>query len=130
VPKGALAIQTRAESAALRNRLAPLEHPATRAAVLAEREVLHMLRGGCSVPVGAHAQLDGLRSRVAFHAADNLFDLHEMEGRVGGRLQAKCAPESEKTANEFRVHDLDAPFSNVIPAFAGPFPRRFRIRID
>jgi hydroxymethylbilane synthase len=57
--QGALAIQTRTESVALRHRLAPLEHPPTRAAVLAEREVLHMLRGGCSVPVGAHAQVAG-----------------------------------------------------------------------
>jgi hydroxymethylbilane synthase len=55
--QGALAVQTRAEDIALRSRLAAIEHDAVRRAVAAEREVLHALRGGCSVPVGAHARM-------------------------------------------------------------------------
>jgi len=34
----------------------------------------------------AHAQLDGLRGRVAIDATDDLFDLHEVERGMGGRL--------------------------------------------
>lgn len=53
--QGALAIQTRADDAPLLARLAALEDATVRRCVAAEREVLHQLRGGCSVPVGAHA---------------------------------------------------------------------------
>ena len=56
--QGALAIQTRAAARGLRESLARLEHAATRRAVDAERAVLHALRGGCSVPVGAFARAD------------------------------------------------------------------------
>jgi hydroxymethylbilane synthase len=55
--QGALAIQVRADDTALARRLAALDHAPTRRAVTAEREVLHLLRGGCSVPVGAHARI-------------------------------------------------------------------------
>jgi hydroxymethylbilane synthase len=53
--QGALAIETRAgfEGVAL------LDHPATHAAVLAERAVLGALGGGCQVPIGAYATVSG-----------------------------------------------------------------------
>jgi hydroxymethylbilane synthase len=55
VGQGALAIETRAgfEGVAL------LDHPATHAAVLAERAVLGALGGGCQVPIGAYATVSG-----------------------------------------------------------------------
>ena len=56
--QGALAVQARAGDTALLARLAALDHAPTRLAVEAEREVLHQLRGGCSVPVGAFAKLE------------------------------------------------------------------------
>lgn len=59
--QGALAIQVRAGDRALADRLAALENPDVRRAVAAEREMLHQLRGGCSVPVGAHARAEGGR---------------------------------------------------------------------
>ena len=34
----------------------------------------------------AHPQLDGLRGRVAIDAADDLFDLHQVERGMGGGL--------------------------------------------
>ena len=34
----------------------------------------------------AHAQLDGLRGRVAVDATDELFDLHQVERGMGGGL--------------------------------------------
>jgi hydroxymethylbilane synthase len=54
VGQGALAIETRAEGAAL-EACSQLNHAATRAAVEAERAVLAALDGGCQVPIGAHA---------------------------------------------------------------------------
>ncbi len=57
--QGALALQARADDQALARRLAALDHAATRRAVTTERTVLHLLRGGCSVPVGALARGEG-----------------------------------------------------------------------
>ena len=59
--QGALAVQTRADAKELIAELAALEHAPTRRAVEAERAVLHQLRGGCSVPVGAFARIAGPR---------------------------------------------------------------------
>jgi hydroxymethylbilane synthase len=58
VGQGALAIETAANSEAL-EAVRMLEDPAARAAVTAERAVLAHLGGGCQVPIGAHARLDG-----------------------------------------------------------------------
>jgi len=57
--QAALAVQCRAEDAWIRECLAPLEDADTRRAVNAERTLLHVLGGGCSVPVGAVATRDG-----------------------------------------------------------------------
>jgi hydroxymethylbilane synthase len=59
--QGALAIQVREDDAALRRSLCALEDHSVRSAVEAERAVLHALRGGCSVPVGASARAAGDR---------------------------------------------------------------------
>lgn len=53
--QGALAIQCRLWDTALRRRIAVLDDAQTRSAVDAERTMLHVLGGGCSVPVGAIA---------------------------------------------------------------------------
>jgi hydroxymethylbilane synthase len=53
--QGALALQTRASETRCAAALAAFEHGPTRRAIVAERAVLHALRGGCSVPVGAFA---------------------------------------------------------------------------
>ena len=62
--QGALAIQARAADADLVRRLAKLDHAPTRAAVEAERSLLHALGGGCAVPVGAHATADATGVRL------------------------------------------------------------------
>jgi hydroxymethylbilane synthase len=59
VGQGALAIECRADDAKARATLAPLEDPASRAAVTAERSLLAHLRGGCMAPIGALGRLDG-----------------------------------------------------------------------
>ncbi len=65
VAQGAMAIELRADDAATRAAVAPLDHPPTRAATAAERALLARLEGGCSVPVGAHARLAGDRLELA-----------------------------------------------------------------
>ena len=62
--QGAMAVHARAGDRAITEPLAALDHAPTRRAVEAERAVLHALRGGCSVPVGAHASVDGDRIAV------------------------------------------------------------------
>lgn len=58
--QGALAVQCRREDRDLVAKLNALDDAATRGAVDAERTLLHALRGGCLVPVGAWARdVDG-----------------------------------------------------------------------
>lgn len=56
VGQGALAIETRSDRVAV---AASLEHRDTRVAVTAERALLGALGGGCQVPIGANATVDG-----------------------------------------------------------------------
>lgn len=57
--QGALAIETRADaSKAVRAAVTAVDHPRTRTAVTAEREVLRLLEAGCAAPIGAHALID------------------------------------------------------------------------
>lgn len=55
--QGALGIECRADDVAVLEALAPLEDPATRAAVTAERQMLATLEAGCTAPVGALAEV-------------------------------------------------------------------------
>jgi hydroxymethylbilane synthase len=57
VGQGALAIETREDGGTLCRKL---DHPATRIAVSAERALLAALGGGCQVPIGAYATLNGV----------------------------------------------------------------------
>jgi hydroxymethylbilane synthase len=59
VGQGALAIECRADDDEARDALAAIEHAATRRAVDAERAFLAELGGGCDLPAGAYAYLDG-----------------------------------------------------------------------
>jgi hydroxymethylbilane synthase len=55
VGQGALAVEVRRADRRLRRLLRAVDDTETRQAVLAERAVLRALRGGCQVPLGAHA---------------------------------------------------------------------------
>lgn len=57
--QGALAIETRDDGGAAQQIAAKLNHPATNAAVTAERALLAKLEGGCQVPIGAHGHFEG-----------------------------------------------------------------------
>jgi hydroxymethylbilane synthase len=62
--QGALAIEVRADDASLLERLAALTHACTRLAVEAERAVSRALGGSCSMPLAAHARVDGSAMRL------------------------------------------------------------------
>ena len=73
--QGALAIQTRSDYSALRSLVVQLDHPETRLTVETERLVLAHTQGGCSIPLGVHATLDG--NELTIHAL-----LIDIEGKV------------------------------------------------
>ncbi|MFO7779939.1 MAG: hydroxymethylbilane synthase [Nitriliruptoraceae bacterium] len=54
--QGALAVECRRDAGATRTALARLDDPVTRTEIAAERELLLQLQGGCSAPIGAHAE--------------------------------------------------------------------------
>jgi hydroxymethylbilane synthase len=60
VGQGALAVETRADDLQLIEMLRPLNHDETRICTDAERAMLRALEGGCQVPIGAHAMVDGM----------------------------------------------------------------------
>ena len=62
--QGALAVQVRASDAALERRLSALDHAPSRRAAECERMLLHLLAGGCAVPVGASATSTGDEIRL------------------------------------------------------------------
>ncbi|KZN36079.1 porphobilinogen deaminase [Pseudoalteromonas luteoviolacea S2607] len=57
--QGAVGIECRSDDTRVQSLLAPLEHAPTRARVLAERAMNRHLEGGCQVPIGAYAELQG-----------------------------------------------------------------------
>ena len=57
--QGALAIQTRSDDTELRELISRLEDPHARITVETERRILAGLHGGCSIPLGVHARIDG-----------------------------------------------------------------------
>jgi hydroxymethylbilane synthase len=57
--QGTIAIACRADDTAMRQRLALLDHRATRLALLAERAFLGVLDGSCRTPIGGLARIEG-----------------------------------------------------------------------
>ena len=55
--QGALAVECRVDDDITRIALMQIDHGPTRTEVAAERELLAMLEGGCTAPIGAHAEL-------------------------------------------------------------------------
>ena len=62
--QGALGIEIVAADEGAAAAVAPLEHPATRAAAMAERAVSRGLGGSCEVPLAAYAEIEGGRLRL------------------------------------------------------------------
>jgi len=57
--QGAVGIECRTNDERVKALLAPLEHKETRYRVLAERAMNTRLEGGCQVPIGAYAEIQG-----------------------------------------------------------------------
>ena len=57
--QGALAVETRDDEGSAWHLCRNLDHAESRAAAMAERAALAALGGGCQVPIGAYAHLDG-----------------------------------------------------------------------
>jgi hydroxymethylbilane synthase len=69
--QGALGIETKLSGAGYAA-CAPLDHPWTRLAVTAEREMLAELGGGCQIPIGAHAEIEaGVLKLLGIIAAED-----------------------------------------------------------
>lgn len=64
VGQGVVVVECREGDADTRRRLAPLDHADTRVQVCAERSFLKTIGGGCQVPLGAHARIEGDRVAV------------------------------------------------------------------
>jgi hydroxymethylbilane synthase len=69
VAQGALGLETRADDP-VREAVAFLQHEATGFEVAAERAFLKRLGGGCHIPVGARARVDGGHLRICGVVAD------------------------------------------------------------
>lgn len=59
--QGAVGIECRVDDERVKQLLAPLEHNETRVRVLAERSMNRALEGGCQVPIGSYALVNGDR---------------------------------------------------------------------
>jgi hydroxymethylbilane synthase len=64
VGQGALAIETRDDSGEAYQTARTLNHEPSRIAITAERAFLAVFGGGCQVPIGAHAIIDGENIRL------------------------------------------------------------------
>ena len=65
VGQGAIGIQLRAKDKVMHEIIAPLDHEETRTTVTAERTLLEALGGGCQVPLGGYAMIQGERLRLS-----------------------------------------------------------------
>jgi hydroxymethylbilane synthase len=64
VSQGAVGVQIRTEDPEIAGWVSALEHSGTRAATTAERALLRTVEGGCQVPVGALAEVEGDQLRL------------------------------------------------------------------
>ena len=88
--QGAVGIECRSDDEVTKALLAPLEHSETRVRVLAERAMNRKLQGGCQVPIGAFATVEGdtLNLRGLVGALDGSEILqHAVSGEVGNAEQ-------------------------------------------
>ncbi len=91
VGQGVLALEARAADARTRALLAPLEDPATRLCVEAERAFLGRLEGGCQAPLAAHARLASDGARLHLDALVGSVDGDELL-RAGTEIWLPATP--------------------------------------
>lgn len=64
VGQGAIAIETRQDNDLIKEVIDKINHPQTFNCVIAERALMKFLEGGCQVPIGASAVMDGDQIRL------------------------------------------------------------------
>ena len=89
--QGAVGIECRTNDLQVKALLAPLEHSETRYRVMAERAMNTHLQGGCQVPIGAFATLDG--------------DELTLRGLVGNPDGSRII-RGEVKGSKFKAHEL------------------------
>jgi hydroxymethylbilane synthase len=99
VGQGALGIEARSDDGPTLQALAPLDHPVTHLAVLAERALLAALRAGCLAPVGAWARLAGGQLQL-----DAVVLSHD--GRARLSAAASGPPEQAESLGQQAAADL------------------------
>ncbi len=107
--QGALGVQVRADDSDVREMLAAVHDPGAGAAVEAERSLLAALRGGCSVPIGAYASVDGTQLRLVGQVT-------ALDGSWFVRLEATGHPEAAGNIGRQLAHDLLAKGADSILA--------------
>ena len=102
--QGIIAVEARAADARVGACLARINHPASALALTAERAVVTSLGGGCQMPIGAHAEVDGNRmslvaiviaadgsSSVRAHVHGSSDEAEQLGRRAGDELLARGA---------------------------------------
>jgi hydroxymethylbilane synthase len=105
VGQGAVAIETRENDARTREFLAPINHPETFTAIMAERAFLAELDGSCKTPIAGHASIAGgtLRLRGLIVKPDGtqalettrsgpVEDARRLGADAGHELKARAGP--------------------------------------
>ena len=118
VAQGAVAVQLRAGDARAIDWVARLDHAPTRAATAAERALLRALEGGCQIPVGALAELDGGRLTLRGTVCS-------LDGRrsVADRIVGTAAA-AEALGGELAERLLAAGAGEILAAIRGPLGGR------
>ena len=104
IGQGALGIELRRDDAELLAGLQFLHHPATAVAVAAERAFLLRLEGGCQVPIGAHAVLNG--------------DALTLTGLIAG-TDGRVLIQDQATAKAEKAAELGASLADALLARGG-----------
>ena len=90
VGQGAIGVEIRSGDAAVAPMVAALNHAPTAGAVTAERALLARLEGGCQVPIGAYARIEGGELHIDAMVA-SLDGAAVVRGRAHGRVADAAA---------------------------------------
>jgi hydroxymethylbilane synthase len=108
VGQGALGIECRASDAETSAALDKLNDAETRSAIVAERSLLSVLQGGCQVPLGAWARMEG--NELVLDAC-----VCSIDGLQYVKQRATAPPEQARALGERMAHLLiDAGAQNIL----------------
>jgi hydroxymethylbilane synthase len=108
VGQGALGIECRASDAETSAALDKLNDTETRSAIVAERSLLSVLQGGCQVPLGAWARIEG--NELVLDAC-----VCSIDGLQYVKQRATAPPEQARALGERMAHQLiEAGAQNIL----------------